>query len=452
MLLLLLAGCARDAALPDTGAPAAGLPEGYTYGDPIQVAGQDHHGMVNGRVREWLAAAFLSDEVGVLVGESGLATVTLPSCEPLHVTEGGRGYRVSLDGDVAWVATRDDAIYALDLSDPSNPWDQALIPPLESWHEDVAADGGRVLVGAQEAGAPLFDANGRLLSTLEADYAFGVALRGARALVADAASLVLWDVSDALAPAELDRLLLPATGRDLSWDADRVAVAMGGSGVAVVSTAQDRLALEAHLDDLPGAPSSVALSGERLWITTWDEVVLARRTEDGWRSWSHEAPAQSAIGVAARGQRALLGDFTWCTLLEASEGLAGPELDLPEALHAEAGVRRTLTLRNHGQGALELSFDELDGVELSENPIALEAGERRVLELTPTRTPARLSWTSNDPDEPSGTLLLEPGLVEGQPHPDFELMGFAPPSPALQPYRLSEQRGEVVFLGFFTTW
>ncbi len=63
-----------------------------------------------------------------------------------------------------------------------------------------------------------------------------------------------------------------------------------------------------------------------------------------------------------------------------------------------------------------------------------------------------LEWTSNDPDEGSGSVQIRgAGQTVGQPHEDFSLEGFAWPDNSPRYYQLGDQAGKVVFLAYFAS-
>ena len=105
-----------------------------------------------------------------------------------------------------------------------------LTPPFEGVHEDVDVDGNKVLIGWHANGGVLVDLGGNLLGTLPATDAFAVSLSGNQALLTDQNALVLFDISDPVAPVELDRQPLTGEGRDLSWEGEHAVVGTVGEG------------------------------------------------------------------------------------------------------------------------------------------------------------------------------------------------------------------------------
>lgn len=439
--LLLLTACRERA--PELPVDSGASP--FVLGDPITTVGSAQESFQV----EWMDAAMIDGSRGLVVGQGGFMTVSLDGPELLTYVNAERAYRVAIDGDRAYLATRVHGVYAVDLSDPVNPVPARTVPVNAGFHEDIAADGGRVLLGALDEGAILLNDALSPLAVLPADYAVGVALWENRALVADGEALVLWNLTELAAPVELARAPLRATGRDIARAGAHVAVAMGGQGVAVFSLVDDALEHRGDLE-FPGTSFSVAIDGDDLWIAGWEVAALAWLGEGGPIVRGHEPVQQSAMGVAAADGRALIADWMYATVLASEPGLAGPELHLPERLDlgsAEASL--PLPLRNWGALSTEVNI-ETEGVTLSGDRFTLGPGEQVVPTL---RGAGSLRVHSEDPDEP--TLSMALGLVElgvGSPHPDFDLAGFVWPETQQRPYRLADAAGEVVMLAYFTTW
>ncbi len=445
----------------DTGQPASStsLP-GFEWGDPISlisVAGQgpSTSGKPEGAVYEWLDGVVLNEEIALLTGQGGLITVDIPSGEITWQDQTiERGYRVDADGDLAAVGPRISPPIIVDLSAPNTPVVGDTIELFSGYHEDIAVDDGRILIGWLDNGAVLVDAQGALLSVLEADDAFAVGLEGERAVVTDDDELILWDVSDPTAPQVLDRVTLSGHGRDIAFDGQHLAVAMGGADVAVFSVADDVLT---HLGalDLPGSSFSVSLDGDYLWIGAWEVVGLAWLGDGGPVMLGHEPPGANAMAVAAGAGRAVVADWYYATTMELNAGLAGPEIVVPEALWFTGDSAQSVAFENGGAFDLEVTMAPGDGFKTSETSLTLRPGERYSVAVTPPAGGAEstLEWTSNDPDEPAGQVALNQANQSiGAAHEDFELLGFSWPDGAKELHRLSDQRGSVVFLAYYALY
>lgn len=444
LALLALTACkGADPAAPES--PADSGAALFSLGDPVLTVGNVQESM---RI-EWMDAAIFDENLGLVVGQGGFMTMGLDPPAILAKVEAERAYRVAVDGHIAYLATRIHGVYSLDLSDPSHPWMSQTRAISEGFHEDIAADAGRVLVGALDDGAILLDPALDTLGVIPASYAFGVALQGDRALVADDDALVLWDISDPAAPVELNRAALRATGRDIAWQGEQVAVAMGGQGVAVFSLAEDTLEHRGDLE-FPGTSYSVSIDGDDLWIAGWEVAALAWLGEGGPVVRGHEPVQQSAMGVSARDGEALVADWMFATVLSSVPGVAGPELHVPERIGlGSEGASVALPLRNWGALPMEITL-EAQGVSVSGDHFNLAPGEQATPVLTGTGS---LKVRSDDPDE--GSLSVDVYLAElgiGSPHPDFDLAGFTWPDRQQRPYRLADAAGQVLMLAYFTTW
>ncbi|MCB9760339.1 MAG: hypothetical protein H6739_10925 [Alphaproteobacteria bacterium] len=450
---LLLLACSAPPEAPDPFDPVE-PPDGYAWGDPVVTLADEHLWPDDPRdLVEWMDAEVVDADWGLVTGVGGVGVISMADAALVTQVDGPtRGYRLAVDGDAAWVTTREAGIWRLDLSALPDLVLDREVPTPESWTEDIAADGGRVLVAAQEAGALVMDGEGRALSTLPVDEtALAVALVGDRALVADGAALALWDLTDPSAPVALDRAALPGEGRDLAFDGTTVAVAMGGSGVAVFEVQGDGLR-ERGLVEAPGSPFSVALDDRRLWVATWQQVVLASLAEEPPLVLGHEAPVQAAMGVGARDGVALVADWLGSTVMRAEPGLIGAEVDLPASVRVDPAHGGAIAARNPGGVTLQVAF-EAEGLTLEPATLALAPGERAVVTVTATSGTPRLKWSSNDPDEPEGAIeVLTEGVAVGEPHPALSLPCFQLPDVTLETCDLAAHRGEVVFMAYFTTW
>lgn len=408
------------------------------------------------RVEEWLDAAVLSETRGILVGEGGVRIIDIDTAEVLWRTDNRRVYRMAVDGDQAVLADRTQGLQILDLSDLSDPFFTGQIWLTESYHEGVAFDGGRILVGYQEQGGLLLDTAGNELGRLPADNAFAVGLVGDRAVLTDGDELVLFDVADPATPVELDRTTMPGEGRYIDFDGTNLVVALGGQGTSVFRVEDDAL-IDRGLLTLPGFSADVAIDGDYAWIAAWEVVGLAWIGEDGPVMLSHESPTSSAFGLGAGFGRSVVGDWHYITTMDRVDGVAGPELVTDTGVNVTADEDVHLRFGNGGLFPLSVTLDDPpDGVTLDTSSLVVEPGGSEAVVATLPSTPdetIELTWTSDDPDESTGTTTLSLRTDrEGSEHPDFTLSGFVHPSPDLVEFNLADQRGKVVFLAYFATF
>jgi len=414
----------------------------FAEGDPITNAGSAELNTT----AELVGAAVVSEDRGLAVGGPGWIWIDLQAQEALAMGLAGNVYRVAVDGERAYLATRTEGIAPLDLGDPPTQGEHVQVGP----HEGVAADGGIVLVGGLDAGMLVLDRALEPLGDLDLDRAFAVAIEGDRGAVTDGDRLLWLDLSDPAAPMVLDEVSTQAPGRDLALEGGTLALAMG-EGIAIYEVAGDAIELRSVLE-VPGAPLSIDLDGDWLWIAAWEVAALAWVGRGEPRVVGHEAPRASAMGIGAKDGVALLGDWEFATILRQVPDTQGPEVHLEgvDVIADEASFE----VRNWGAGTLELAFEESESVELSHQELSLGAGEAVTLTAALEGDSAvELGWTSNDPDELEGALSIGPASgVLGSEHAEMELLGFLPPDDALSPYRLADYRGQVVVLVYFTTW
>lgn len=406
---------------------------------------------------EWLDGAVLDETHALVVGEGGWAIVDLDAIEYRENAWAPRGYRLGVHDGLAVIGTHESEPYMLDVSDPTAVVELGELPVFGGYYEDVAVHAGTVLFGWKEQGALLVDASGTLLGSIPAGDAFGVGLHEGRAVVTDGTTVGLWDVTDPSTPLELDTADIGGIGRDVAFDGNHLVVATGGDGVSVFAVQDDTLV---HRGDLwvPGSSFSVSLDGDHLWMASWDTVAVAWLGESGPVILGHEEPVDSAMAIAAGFGRAVIGDWNFATSLLLAEGLAGPELVIPGSLALPSDDAQTFVVRNAGPWPLTLRFGEPPaGVTVEPAEVVLEPESAAGVVITPPAgglsEAVELAWTSDDPDEPSGTVRLETAATGvGTEHADFELSGFAWPDPSIASHRLADERGKVVFLAYFAVF
>lgn len=426
-----------------------------THGDPITT-----YETTSGDFAEWMDAEVLEDGRTVLIGVTGLAIVDTETGEALRLPEGhgdGRAYRLAVDNDIVYMASRADSIRRVDISgdDPVFMDNGPGTQPTTGYHEDISAEGGIVLLGGLDEGLKVLDDTLQTLATVEATSAFGVKKFGDRGLYTDADELVLLDLTDPTNPVELDRLTTAGTGRDIDVEGTRVAVAMGGSGVEIFRLEDDKLLSRGTLT-LPGSAFGVDVDGDWAWIAAWETVGLAWLGAGGPVMVGHEDPVQSAMGLGARDGVAVIGDWMNITYMKRAGDFMGPEVHDPGPILYQQGATDPLPVlyTNYGAETLEMELSIGSDWSLSETSLTIEPGASELVTATPGATQTmRIDWTSNDPDEATGHTNLDTATTGvGTTHPDFSLLGFTPPETATDTYSLSDYAGTNVFIAYFTTW
>jgi hypothetical protein len=419
-------------------------------GDPLEISeGLSYPGW------EFLDGAILEDGRLLAVGQGGWMLADPATGGRTSSGDIDRVYRLALDGDLAYAASRTGRVTQLKLGS-GNPEQGAREKVSEGYHEDIAADDGRVLVGAQEEGALLLDEQLRRVATVPASFAGGVALLGDVGLMTDDDELVLLDMSSST-PVELERAALRGRGRDIAFDGANVAVAMGSEGVDVFELSDGALVYSGPLD-MPGSAFSVTLDGDMLYVAAWEVIVAAWLGGDRPVVVGHEEPHHSAWAVAARDGVLAVMDWGTLTPMTLNEGVAGAEVHPPDQVWVppESTDPFSVPLTNYGAFELELELDGGGSVDVSPPSLTLAPGEQGVFTLTPSspwKGQRDLQLSTNDPDERNAQLKLREteGSI-GAVHPEMMLEGFVPPSASTEVYDLADYRGKPVFIAYFTTW
>jgi len=471
MLLLFAAlACAPDPTDEGISAPAGGASaaapeeeEEGLYADTITTVGAGGPYLgdffpyrdVLERRFELVDAEVLDAQTALVVGRPGYLVVELDDGALVEGLIEEDLFDVALDtsSGVAWATAGYTAtLYPLDMRDRTRP-DVGAPIALPTIAADVGAGGGRVLVAARDAGGLLFDGQGAPLATVEVAWAGGAAVDGDRALLADGSELLLLDLSGD-APVELDRLALSGEVADLALSGGRAAAALGSRGVQVIEVAGDHLVDRDRLDTYGGC-FSVAIDGDTLWAAAWYHTVAIDLAPEAPQVLGHEDAQDTAMGVGAGHGRAIVADWSWSTSLART-----PDADLaPEIVTEpviwinEPGDVVSIPFSNGGSAPLEIDLS-LAHCEATLDPtsLTLAPGERVTVDaqLPNTLEDMACRWLSDDPDEPSGLQALRVADASlGAVHEDFELMGFVPGEDTLNPYRLSDYRGDVVVLFYF---
>lgn len=459
--------CHLDEDTGTTGEDGGGPGDGGSEEQPLDLAPGDPIttlGTATGDFYEHVDAEVIDQDWAILVGQGGFSIASMADghIDGQYATD--RGYYVGMADGIAWVGTKYGGLYEVDLSDPTAPVQGRRQPPgvADAAHQDLDFNGELIAVSWLDQGVQLLShADLTDVAWVSASEARGLALGEGMLLYCDEegdeAWLVLVDLSQPSSPVELDRVALPARGHDVSVQGERVAVALGGNGVAVFERQGDVL-VERGQVNLPGTTTGVALDGDYLWTSSWEVAGLVWVGEGNTPvAIGHEEVTESAMGIGAGFGRAMVADWFYTTALQAEEGLAGPELVVDDTLYidgdAGAGSVYRLELWNNGAFDLELALEVSAGdFALDTTAATLESGQRLgvLVEQTSSNPDGAVAITSNDPDEASVTVEIRGSATGiGQPHVDATLQGFTWPDGALSNYRISDFEGEVLFLAYW---
>lgn len=430
--------------------------DNFEDGDPITFSGSDPEGDIGpGITVEWIDAAVADENHVVLVGQGGLGVIDIETGEIVGRANGPRGIHVDAHSGVAVMSSRTQQILIYDISDPTNIINARSIENEDIAHEDVAIENGRILVAWHSLGLRIYNTDAQMISSIELDNATTVDIKDNRAVVADNKKILLLDVSDMTAPTILAEASLLGEAFDIAISDGHIAVAMGGKGVQIFRID------ETVLEDLgqwifPGSVQSVSLDGDHLWLSTW-KVTAVMNIENEPIVLGHESPKNSSFGVAAINNKAVVADWYYSSALKLNLGVAGAELVMPDQMsfQNESSSNQWLVIENGGKRELKITLEEPTGGFTLEGSgtHAIKSGEKISLKVTSPDNDwgdEEIAWISNDPDEGSGTIKLQPSRAGvGVAHPDFELPIIQWPEGGLGNYRLSESLGKVVFIAWW---
>ncbi len=335
----------------------------------------------------------------------------------LEALEGG-----DLIGDTLYCAAHQNGIYAIDITNPSNPTKvgQISLDTSAAWN-----------VEARDSF--LFVANGR----------FGLSVVGVRG------GMHL-----------MSRLALPGLANDIVLDGNVAAVSLGGHGLATVDISNPHAPVLLDTAMTAGAVWGSGITGHQVvtgsWyvLETFDVSVPANIVRTGWdntKTFAHGADIRSDSLIA-------IADWRGMSCYHIGSDL-GADIDLEfETLDFGAvPVSRdtTVLVRNTGSVALNVTSIRVPaGISATPNSFTVQPGDSvsvRVTAAGPGAVSDTIIFNSNDPDEArklqevykNNTSFPQYGSIA----PDFTLQGTDGRS-----HTLSAYRGKVVFLQFGGGW
>lgn len=406
---------------------------------------------------EWTDAAVFNDQYAIQVGVSGASVVKRDNGEIATSVENfNRAYRVDAQGDMIIIGSRTDRLTFFQMTSPPEMVETHQIQP-DGTHEDVAVYGDVVAVTWRDQGLKIYDTSGSELITIPAEDAFTVDIFEQTLVYTDKKNLIILDVSNPSDPQELDRLELSSEGRDLAFNGERIAVGLGGNGVATF-VSQDGSFAQQDEFVFDGAALSVALDGEYLWTATWNSVWLTWVGGSQAVHLGQESPKHSAMGLDAEGGKAIIADWYNSTVMVQNEGLWGPEVSLPaERFFANGGSdTQSIPITNYSSQELIVNFTPPTDFSLNETSFTVDPGKSEYIRVTSPSSSwhqMMLEWTSNDPDEVSGSITLrsaEDGV--GSPHTDFTLPLITAADGMIGNVSLGDYQGKVLFLAWWSDY
>ncbi len=387
---------------------------------------------------------------------------------PWQEGQHGRCTHIDLDGVRLVVVAEQDEIQPVPgvaLLDISVPLQPSLLDAA-SREELVGLPsirGDSLYVAAGTGGVLHFDLSGSQLDEQGSTGDLGNVL--AVEALADGVAVASSDAVLSILDGELETvgsMSLPAAAMDLmDLGDDRLAVAMGSAGLALVDLASRSL-----LGQVATQGTALRLdrldSGELL-VTNWSDLRIYDVDGDLPDLIAVDAVFEAGdqprhFGAATTGELVFSGEWTGVYALRYSDGVVGPELtpsDLALKVPADGAAQQVeLELLNEGQ--LDLVVESLDlpsGWSSSSDSVNLAAGEATTLELSfEGATTISRDWLeiqSNDADEPTASIALQigaEGVFVGDEAPGFSYSGLN----TGETHTLSDQRGKVVLLSYFS--
>lgn len=475
MLWLLLA-CADDKSSPDTaGEPTeTAAPEPWTPlsgpceapatlpADPLTMEGSVRVQQVDGSGFLEAIDVDLEGDLAHVVGQGGylIFDVTDPSA-PTKLYgpwESGRGklHRVEplADGIVA-TSQRDEGVY---LWDASAPAESEIVGEIAgSGMEGLAWVDGLLYVTVRDEGLRVYDVSDPAAPALvgsaaglEAPWELASSGDGWLYAADNTLGVVPIDIRDPGAPLVGEPLALEGGALHVRYAEDRLYVAIGGDGVAILDVSERASPQLLHTLSTGGSAVMSAVGDGILWVVDHEGLAAFDLRADPPTPIQQERTEQFALAVDASGARAFVGDWNIFEIWALSEDEA-PALDLPsETLRYADGVGET-TITNRGAGTLTLSGASAGdaAVLVDVSATTLDPGASATLRVSGLTADTTLCLASDDPDEPLRELsvLASAAPPAGVAAPDFALQGIDGLT-----YRLSEQLGHPVLLSYFATW
>lgn len=357
----------------------------------------------------------------------------------------------------------------------------------EVLYEKMSIRGDRLYVAAHRHGLRIFSIgdpeNPELIGRLDTGLvdAFAVAVEGDLAYVADGAGgLKIVDVSDETAPVVVagETLATAAgTSEDVTVRDGRVYVAAGGAGLAVYDAGD---VSSRRLHQLGGCAESLCWVGDYLAVGTIHGVVICEIGEGTSitpvasesahrRGGSARLRLLNGVGSAA-GDLVLCANWNYMDVYQLKDAAAASQPDIncdtQRIRFSHAAGSKTVTVTNNGSATLTISSVSSShgafGTDYSGGSLA--PGEAVSFDIrysgrSSTNDSGVVSLRCNDPDEnplPIQVFGATGHLDPGEPAPDFTLptLRWDPVAGRLEEgtFRLSDQRGKVVWYSIFATW
>lgn len=385
----------------------------------------------------------------------------------------GRYYRLAVEDGIVFASNRDFGISIINATDPAKVYaSSSRFNPGSA--EGVDVEGSTVYIASHTSGLHIAEYLGMQGGLRQVGQLSGltntwtVRVRDGLAYIADGpGGLRIADVSDPTRPVLLSTLDLPGVAEDLALGEGQhehlVFVGGGSEGVAIVdiTTPTDPVQVSSYRGR--GTAFSVDYEWDYLYVGAWTNVDVVDLADISRPILAGtEEPSVSAMAVIAHKFMVFVADWTHYTTMALRPSYRAPEVYLPATSvslpKAEEGtlISAAVAIANDGYFPLEIStlaFSTSD-CSYAGGPLDIPAEDATVVEfMCRARSnpyTARLTLTTNDPDEPSVTVSVQyapTGMAVSSTAPNFTLPGIDGDL-----YELEKHRGKVVMLGFFATF
>lgn len=384
-----------------------------------------------------------------------------------YLTGGGRNsafYNCKAAGNVALVTARASGLYIVDIESPDNPSLITRWSPQNQSLEDCVYRDEVLAVSAHQFGVYFLDVSDprspQPITACEGLVnAWGVVFdTGGNLLVADGEggiAVVSFNGDEARI---LSRAATSGQAIDIKVSGDLCAVAVGADGVDLFDVAEPAEPVFITNFDTPTYAGHIGLDDSLVAVADWNEVLVFDVSDrehpvlDGRRSTEARA-----MGVDIRGTNVYLAD--WAPFIGYSYGrIEGPDIRFSTRRINPLGselIDTSLHVFNDGHSLLEVRSitSNAPRFEVDPDAFSLEPGDTMLVEFAYLPDEGDRAYNmvvnSNDGDEPRLAVKLEGagGISEGEAAPDFA-------APLLDggQYRLSDMRGRVQLLIFWTSW
>jgi hypothetical protein len=205
-------------------------------------------------------------------------------------------------------------------------------------------------------------------------------------------------------------------------------VALGATGVALLSLAEPRQPQLIEIEDNPGSALAVDIGADAVYVSDWNDIrVFDLSDRDDLVPIGHEpldpsnastSAASRTLGIAARGDVIFSSNWTEMVSYRYHPDRRAPDLVIsPQSLWmADAGpgeiASAALLVANHGTEELTIhSVEGTYGITVGWIPETVEPGQQGAItiQLEPDDTATYLGGievVSDDPDQPSFDVLV----------------------------------------------